>query len=385
MMHNILLISINSISENTGGGIYLRSIVEFLKKNNLHITLFCKKNHLPPDDDEISISELKKNRFYDIVSRLFFIPTFYLPHVIKIVSASRKYDTIAFHNARFGLIIKLLRIIYPSKKIILFTDNFEYKLYHSRKNNFLTKLENKIIRFNESIALKNSFCVSFITKKDKKSLQLYYKTKKTNNLILPVIISERKIISEKAPNPSFCSLSKSKKIKIIFTASFDFFPNYSAGLEIINQAKKHSNLDFILAGRNASMFNKYIDEDSNIHIHENLSSEDMSWLMSHSDVYYSPVFEGSGMKTKVAEAMSYGLAILASKHSLIGYDDVKNKFNFILETSPDFFKVNLDKLISYNIDKSSIIKTYKLFYSPRRFHGHELNFIYDNAKKVKDE
>lgn len=385
MMHNILLISINSISENTGGGIYLRSIVEFLKKNNLRITLFCKKNHLPPNDDEISTSEFKKNKFYDIISRLFFIPTFYLPYIIKIVSASRKYDIIAFHNSRFGLIIKSLRIIYPNKKIILFTDNFEYKLYHSRKNNFFTQLENKIIRLNESIALKNAFCVSFITKKDKKSLQLYYKIKKTNSLILPVIIGERKVISEQVPNPSFYSLSKSEKIKIIFTASFDFFPNYSAGLEVINQAKKNSNIDFILAGRNASLFNKNIDKEPNIHIHENLSSEDMSWLMSHSDIYYSPVFEGSGMKTKIAEAMSYGLAILASKHSLIGYDDVKNKFNFILETSPDTFNVNLDRLINYDIDKNSIIEKYELFYSPRRFHGHELDFIYTNAKKVKDE
>lgn len=50
----------------------------------------------------------------------------------------------------------------------------------------------------------------------------------------------------------------------------------------------------------------------------------MSYLLSACDVFYSPIVLGSGMKTKIAEALSYGLYIYATEHSLIGYDEIIN-------------------------------------------------------------
>ena len=38
------------------------------------------------------------------------------------------------------------------------------------------------------------------------------------------------------------------------------------------------------------------------------------------DLYIAPVFDGAGMKVKVAEAMSYGLPVIGTEHAFIGYD-----------------------------------------------------------------
>ena len=37
-------------------------------------------------------------------------------------------------------------------------------------------------------------------------------------------------------------------------------------------------------------------------------------------MYVAPVFSGAGMKVKIAEALMYGIPIIASPHALIGYD-----------------------------------------------------------------
>jgi len=74
----------------------------------------------------------------------------------------------------------------------------------------------------------------------------------------------------------------------------------------------------------------------------------MTFLMLNSDIFISPVFQGSGMKTKVLDAISYGLPVLASEHSLIGYEKIKKDFPIVLfkDSKTDFLE-KFTKIINY--------------------------------------
>ena len=50
----------------------------------------------------------------------------------------------------------------------------------------------------------------------------------------------------------------------------------------------------------------------------------------------APIFDGSGMKTKVAEALMYGKKIVGSPEAFSGYDDVASKAGWVCETVDEF-------------------------------------------------
>jgi glycosyltransferase involved in cell wall biosynthesis len=90
--------------------------------------------------------------------------------------------------------------------------------------------------------------------------------------------------------------------------------------------------------------------------------EDLSELYSKSRVVVSPIFSGSGMKTKTAEALMYGKTIIGTKEAFEGY--IKNNLCMIeCNTSEEFIKAinNLMPKIKSNINfdaRSHFVKNY---------------------------
>jgi len=50
----------------------------------------------------------------------------------------------------------------------------------------------------------------------------------------------------------------------------------------------------------------------------------------------APIFDGSGMKTKVAEALMYGKKIVGTAEAFSGYEDVVDQAGWVCETADDF-------------------------------------------------
>jgi len=50
----------------------------------------------------------------------------------------------------------------------------------------------------------------------------------------------------------------------------------------------------------------------------------------------APIFDGSGMKTKVAEALMYGKKIIGTPEAFSGYEGVAEKAGWICTTAPEF-------------------------------------------------
>ncbi len=78
----------------------------------------------------------------------------------------------------------------------------------------------------------------------------------------------------------------------------------------------------------------------------------------------APIFDGSGMKTKVAEALMYGKKIVGSPEAFSGYDDVAAKAGWVCETADEF--VTAIALASSEIKQSfdpALRKIYEQHYS----------------------
>ncbi|EAT0104736.1 glycosyl transferase family 1 [Salmonella enterica] len=371
----ICLISINSYDELTGGGVYLRTLVGFLLKQNIPLTLIDKKNHKKNfNDNNFKHVSFRKNNWSDIISRLFLLPSFYTVYLFSIFKICKEHDVIAFHNSRLGIILLLVKMVFSNKKIFLFTDNFEYGLVKQNSSNLKSLIEKRIIKFNEKLALQNADVVTYITKHDKFTMDKYYGFEKEKYLIIPVIF----IRNEGYKNLSNEFMQRFRKLRVdprrkfIFTASFDFFPNIDAANKIICKAQDNPDILFILAGRKINSLQ--LPEITNVLLFDNLSDNEMAALLSESNIFYSPLVMGSGMKTKIAEALFHGLYIYASEHTMIGYEEIINDNNCatlikdIKEPIPEFIKKE-------SFDTEYIKSMHNRFYSYERFSGNELSLF----------
>ncbi|EMK3755664.1 glycosyltransferase [Providencia rettgeri] len=323
-----LLISINSISENTGGGLYLRSIANELYNESGTVDLICKESELDIRSKEAirKVHCLKKNIFFDLLSRFFLVPCFLGAHLFKIIKIIKNgnYSSIHFHSSRTLPIAIIVKLLFKNNVCVHF-DNIEYKL--SLK---ITKrpielplriIDSILLYFYERKMVNFISKVTFITLDDQKVIK-----PKIINSIFPIKIpiklslSTLDIVNER---------KKQENKKIIFVASFDHSPNFDAALQFIKIASLNLCFDFLIVGRNACKLKPFIENIPNLKIYSNISDDLLQTIYLTSHLVLCPVQDGGGMKTKIAEAMSYRLPVLCSPHSSIGYDAVLDKTDLI--------------------------------------------------------
>lgn len=347
-MNRALIISINSESEFTGGGIYLRTLISSLEGNYSSVFIVDKELDSPINQRKENKLSLRKTLLSDLFSRLLLCPSFMMFYFFKILLFLRRneIDDVYLHSSRLAGFIPFIKLFSRSRVIVCFDNNESLlsKQQAELSRNLLLKSYRKYDSFILSILEKYGpifadFCV-FITQDLKDKL-----SKNSNDIVIPVCLGNK-------PQVFF-----DKKYNILFTASFFFEPNKEAASKIFSLANTFPNLQFALAGQGAKKLD--FSELPNLHIFDSLSKEKMEEVFRHSDAYLCPVEHGSGMKTKVAEAMSYGLPVLASKHSAVGYESVNN--TLALSIYDDFFTDSINWYESLELSNGTRQKIIALF------------------------
>src|SRR5690606_30150806 len=172
--------------------------------------------------------------------------------------------------------------------------------------------------------------ISFITRKDRDVYIARY-GQPAENEILPITVEAGISATELRP---------AQHPRVIFTGHFGFAPNVSA-LQTFAQAAEQFRLSaaghgvsFAAAGAGLSKCSipgEYFERL------ESPSSAQMQAFFRSASVYLAPVAWGSGMKTKVAEALSYGLPVICMANAAEGYEDVlsSDRYRCVIEVVND--------------------------------------------------
>ncbi|MCE7536799.1 glycosyltransferase [Aliivibrio fischeri] len=331
-----LLVSINSIYELTGGGLYLRCLHSEISSNYSSVDILCKKCVDKKQAFFLSSSNINfvdKTKLADVISRFILSPSFLMFYFIRIFFISKDYDAIHFHSSRNALLAIIFKLI-TRKKVVIHFDNVEYSLSRSLMKDgmfILRAFDAFIMYFYEKFAIKAlGIKSSFITINDKRLLGYI------DADIHPIkVSSSMKEFPFKWLEKRSCSRHRG-----IFVASFSHYPNVLAFENLKLVAKSMPDTQFVVAGRGAEFL---LNDLSNIEIYSDVSSELLMELYCSSTFCLALVNEGSGMKTKVAESMSYNLPVIASKHALIGYDEVvNNQLVYLVNELDDISNAILD-------------------------------------------
>jgi len=321
----VLLISPNGLQELSGGGLYLRSIAQALcaaapvsevvimSKNVGESRAFAAPPHC-------TTLYLHKDARRDIAARVLLSPTYLATHRATILQQAACADLILLHNSRCGPLLRYLRRKLPGKRFGIISDNVEAALKRGHESaNMLqhvtNALETWIIGRAEAMCREADF-VTYITEADRQLFQETYGTVSAS-MVLPITLPRG------ARGPAARAWTRGAPATVLFTGHFGFAPNRKALEDFATAAH-------LFAGRNAGVEVRFVAAGAQaatagslyrqIEVVDSPSTAEMAALFAATTVYLAPVCWGSGMKTKVAEALSYGLPVVCMPNAAVGYE-----------------------------------------------------------------
>lgn len=363
----ILYITQNIINERGGGSLGAKKLYLGLSKLKQ-----CELYTYSPDEFCEKHVLAKKTKLKDIASRLIFHSNFlYTDWIYKRKEILRiNPDVIILSNSRLGGLAKAIKRVNANCKIITHIDNIEVDYCENYMNKYsgfkkyaLKMIEKFCVKRDEKKSFKYSDYILFLTLRDLKRAKEYYDYK-IKSSIMPVCLEETDLVFKE----------ENGKMNLVFLASLWYEPNANGILWFIKNVWKdiyikYKDVNLIIGGKNPTDNLMKYNGNDNIRVYPNFSS--IEKVVPKNSIFISPVFDGAGMKVKVAEAISMGFPIVATSESLVGYEEVLNDNinNVIIEANTKLeFISSIDKLIDEYDGNLKILskRLFKKYYSVNR-------------------
>lgn len=261
-------------------------------------------------------------------------------------------DVVFVNASLYGKIISFLYKRKPMLRIVVF--------YHNIETSFVRSVLKRQYRLSHLLAyiatylseLKVTTLSSFIIGLNERDSEcLYSLFGRKMDLILPVSIEDKFDETKSIVDSYGNSIG-------LFVGS-DFFANYYGIKWFIENVSPYISATIKVVGRGLEKYRENFAAYKNVQIIGTVDS--LSDYYYEADFVISPIFDGSGMKTKTAEALMYGKTIIGTSESFEGYKYNKN-IGFVCNDSESFISViNLNVFMKYNKFSRELFTTYYSF------------------------
>ncbi|NJB86679.1 glycosyltransferase involved in cell wall biosynthesis [Lewinella marina] len=218
--------------------------------------------------------------------------------------------TVVFDGSNYGTAVAQVRKRKPKVRIIVLYHNVEsiffYRAFVHKKNPKSLALAAYYYVQEWIVARKADACV-YLTQEDLQAANRIYPSH--SSAVLPIAVACGGGVS---PRPE-----SGLPLKLLFVGGA-FYANVQAARWLATAISQMPNVKLTVVGKGfdgVSGLNK-----DNVSVYGFVDSLDPFY--NSCDVVTNPIFSGSGMKTKVAEAMYYGKPILSTEMGLHGYDAI---------------------------------------------------------------
>ena len=317
----VLLISPNGLQELSGGGLYLRSLAEAVcaVRGVTEVTIVSKDMgpemaFVPPA--HCRTVYLRKNKVRDVLARARLYPTYLITYLSRLVQHAQEADVVLFHNSRCGLLMDIIRRRVPGKTYAILSDNVEAELQRQHLGgNVLRQVSQAVdlwLIHRAEAPCRSADFMTFITEADRTLFANHFGHPARTG-VLPISLS---------PGDTSARGASGDVPQILFTAHFGFAPNQTALRHFADVAARYREIGgrpatFVAAGaRAAEMAAPY----PQLQVVDTPAPNTMAATFARATLYAAPVSWGSGMKTKVAEALSFGIPVVCMPNAAVGYE-----------------------------------------------------------------
>jgi hypothetical protein len=274
---------------------------------------------------------------------------------IKRVISEDSITHIFLDSSLLGKLSKEIRKENKSIKIISFFHNFELKflleaVIRGRK---FSRIFWIILGYvNEKMTCRYSNTIITLNKRDSNLVKKYYK--RTSDFIIPISLLDR--VENK--NQLIRHSDKKKSLNLLFLGS-NFFANVHGIQWFLNNVLPNVNANLTIIGKDIDKADlKYRKNDNKVEILSNV--KDLTDFYYRADLVIAPIFLGSGMKVKIAEAMMFNRKVLGTSESFQGYEFI-NDIGLIANNANEFiFHI---KNYNSNLEDSTPRQVFDNYYS----------------------
>lgn len=248
--------------------------------------------------------------------------------IMNIISSDR-FDIIIFNGSQLGNVAKRVKRKFPSIKTFTIFHNLECKYvldsFKIIKNpaQLLTLLSTYV---NEKNTIRYSNVIATLNERDSDAIYSLYHRKADS--ILPLCVEDR--FDEKR-------VTRPDKEKVGAFVGSNFFANNKGIKWFCENVSNHINCKIMVIGKGFEEDADYFKRFPNIELVGTVDSVDEYYYKV--DFIVSPIFDGSGMKTKTAEALMFGKTIFATSEAFEGYNIDYNKVGALCNNADEFINV----------------------------------------------
>lgn len=226
-----------------------------------------------------------------------------------------------FTHSKFGVFVRNLKKRYPNIHISVFFHNVElimaWKRFKATKNivELLVILKYWI---SERCDSKFSNELFVLNSRDANLLNKYYRDSIGKDFTLPMTLIDRIGRKERSYGQ--------RPWRLLFVGTY-FWANIPGLIKIITEVmpRLQNVAELYVVGKGMEKLKEKAGEADNIFYIGGVSQQLLDKYYRDMDIFIAPITTGGGMKTKIAEAMMFGMPIIGTTEAFMGYDiDISN-------------------------------------------------------------
>lgn len=326
----------------------------------------------------------KKNTFYkktQLLYEIFTAKNFYgigLKDIEDIINSIKrnKYDFCFISSSLAGILAYYIKKNVPQIKVVVFFHNLEYKYFIQMRKIFSYKFPYRYLlgvlaKKNEKLSIIYADKIISLNKRDAIEIKNLYG--RDIDFVLPTTFDDK---YKNDVNLS-CNIKSNTKKILLFVGS-DFYANFH-GINwfIENVLGSLNNIILYVVGKGTETWREKFKNINNLNIVG--SVDDLGKYYALADALVLPIFLGSGMKTKTAEALMYGKYIFGTKEAFEGYDIDFGKIGGLCCNKDDFIeKINNHFKVINNDYNEYSRKIFLEKYDTKKWIGIMKNFLNEN-------
>lgn len=231
---------------------------------------------------------------------------------IKHLIRRNQVDTVFLWSSKLGKLARYLKKYFPTLRVVVFFHNVECQYADEElriRKSAKTRLVASMVRWNESLATKWADVLIALNQRDSRLIDQIYRRKV--DVILPTSFADYYDAEKgKAYKPM-----QSGVCRLLFVG-YNFFANTQGIAWFIKEVlPRLPKVHLTIVGKN---MDRTFASSEQVEVHGFV--EDLSEFYYRTDIVVLPILSGGGMKTKTAEALMYGCAIVGTSEAFEGYD-----------------------------------------------------------------
>lgn len=286
------------------------------------------------------IGILKKSSFSKIIEviRIYFRLKVSTSEIEQKIGKIDEQTLIFASHSTYGFLLNKIKCYNPNIYTITFFHNIESAVCKEnfRKSKNLKNLKNYwLTYFIEKLAVKCSDKIIVLNNRDQKLLSKIYHY--NHSFLWPTSLKDRF-------NPIKKKNSHNNRRLSLLFVGINYPANKQGMAWMIKNIAPYVEADFYIVGAGMDKLNIYTSESNNVFLTGEVDSETLDKYYYQADLFISTLFMGGGMKTKVAEAMMFGLPIVGTSETFMGYEEHIKEIGFCSEQSKEIIAF-INKLI----------------------------------------